>query len=112
MVMPYTASRKTAIKTAKSPRSGSEIPLGAHPGNTGGKKGRSGRKPIAFVQECSRIADEQVLPKVEALLTASDPSTAEWRWAAEYISKYSKSPAPTCQTVEHEGETRHGVIIL
>ena len=31
-----------------SPKSGATIPTGAHPGNTGGKKGRSGRRPYAF----------------------------------------------------------------
>jgi hypothetical protein len=32
----------------RSPLNGAETPTGAHPGNTGGKKGRSGRKPDAF----------------------------------------------------------------
>lgn len=42
---------KTASKTALAPpppQGGAQLPLGAHPGNTGGKKGRSGRKPAPF----------------------------------------------------------------
>lgn len=46
---------KTAKKTAKSPRNGQEIPLGNHPGNTGGKKGRSGRRPYAFVLFAQKV---------------------------------------------------------
>lgn len=40
--------KKTANQTrlAKpSGRNGNQLPVGAHPGNTGGKKGRSGRTP-------------------------------------------------------------------
>lgn len=45
--------RKTAKKTAKpSPRSGVALPVGNHPGNTGGKKGRSGRKSKQFLARC------------------------------------------------------------
>lgn len=53
---------KTATKTAKpSPRSGYALPVGAHPGNTGGKKGRSGRKPNNFIEWCKAVtADETV----------------------------------------------------
>lgn len=47
---------KTAIKTAPpSPRSGHRLPVGNHPGNTGGKKGRSGRKPEAFTRLLARL---------------------------------------------------------
>jgi hypothetical protein len=44
--------------TMRSPRNGAECPTGAHPGNTGGKKGRSGRKPNDFVAWCARIATD------------------------------------------------------
>lgn len=42
------AKQKTGYKTVKSPKTGAELPVGAHPWNTGGKKGRSGRKPDEF----------------------------------------------------------------
>lgn len=52
-----TPDTKTAIKTAKpSGRNGNVLPLGAHPGNTGGKKGRSGKKPDDFIQWCKDLA--------------------------------------------------------
>ena len=93
-------AEKTATKTAKSPVNGAEVPLGAHPRNTGGKKGRSGRKPIAFVEECSRLADTEVLEKVAEKLSTATPDDPAWRWSAEYVTKYSKSPAPTKTEVE------------
>ena len=50
------ASGETATKTATpSPRSGTALPVGAHPGNTGGKKGRSGRKPDEFKHFMQRL---------------------------------------------------------
>ena len=52
------APKKTAAKTATSPLSGGVIPLGAHPGNTGGKKGRSGRKPLAWKALCRDILSD------------------------------------------------------
>ncbi len=46
--------RKTAIKTpelqAPSPLTGKQLPAGAHAGNSGGKPGRSGRKPAEYHQ--------------------------------------------------------------
>lgn len=60
-------ARKTAKKTATgagklarpSPRNGVQLPVGAHPGNTGGKAGRSGRKPDAFREALADIRDAQ-----------------------------------------------------
>jgi hypothetical protein len=46
-------------KIAKpSPRSGVSLPLGAHPANTGGKVGRSGRPPEAFRDFLARMRQE------------------------------------------------------
>lgn len=54
--MHFVVPAKTATKTAKpSPRSGVSLPVGAHPGNTGGKKGRSGRKPAPFKELLARL---------------------------------------------------------
>ena len=53
---------KTATKYATpSPRSGVSLPLGNHPGNTGGKKGRSGRKSKAFLQRCIEATEDPTL---------------------------------------------------
>lgn len=44
---PTAEGQKTGAGTgyAVSPINGARMPTGAHPGNTGGKKGRSGRRP-------------------------------------------------------------------
>ncbi len=49
-----------ATATARSPLNGAEIPLGAHPRNTGGKKGRSGRPPSAIRERCVGSFEERV----------------------------------------------------
>ena len=73
----------TAIKTAKSPRSGAEIPLGAHPGNTGGKKGRSGRRPDWLKQFCDDLlADEAAKAQVTAILRDKDHAAFPTMWKA------------------------------
>lgn len=57
-----TGAPKTATKYAKpSPRNGNQLPLGNHPGNTGGKKGRSGRKPNTFLTKCLAASEDPAL---------------------------------------------------
>lgn len=78
---------KTAAKTAKSPKNGAEIPLGAHPGNTGGKKGRSGRKPDEFKALMREAAsNDRTLEALTAIL--EDPESPmfvqAWKQAAAY----------------------------
>ena len=89
--MPSTASPdnepKTAAKYAISPRSGARIPLGNHPGNTGGKKGRSGRPPAAFKDFLAKLRkDPLALEALEraARDEASKGFSAVWKMAAEY----------------------------
>jgi hypothetical protein len=61
---------KTGFKTAKSPKGGAELPLGAHPGNTGGKKGRSGRKPAAWKEACEKaLQDANALPVLQEIIS-------------------------------------------
>ncbi|MHB1864363.1 MAG: terminase small subunit [Gemmatimonadaceae bacterium] len=73
-------TRITGKKTGKqavmrSPRSGAEVPTGAHSSNTGGKPGRSGRPPSAIrellrgsfadrVQTLTDIADGEAVVKM------------------------------------------------
>ncbi len=49
-----------ATETARSPLNGAEIPLGAHPRNTGGTKGRSGRPPSVIRERCVGSFEERV----------------------------------------------------
>lgn len=86
---------KSGIKTAKSPKGGAELPLGAHPGNTGGKKGRSGRKPQDFVQWCKDLlADENVRRMAEARAKSGDTKILE------LAAKYSHAPPAQSHKVE------------
>jgi predicted RNA-binding protein YlqC (UPF0109 family) len=81
-------AEKTAIKTAKpSPRSGVSLPVGAHPGNTGGRKGRSGRPPNAFRAVLAAIRDDPSIQ--DALKQAAGDATsrnfgAAWRVLVDY----------------------------
>lgn len=95
------AAKPSTKKTGKKTGNATSFRAGPDPRRGVGKKGRSGRKPLAFVERCSELTDSVVLDKVESLLADDDagPMNQEWRWAAEYVTKYSKSPAKT--TVEH-----------
>ena len=58
-------TEKTGTKTGQgtgvmvSPLTGAVCPTGAHPGNTGGKPGRSGRPPKHFVEWCKDLTDDE-----------------------------------------------------
>lgn len=89
---------KTATKTAApsgqfavSPINGSRIPLGAHPGNTGGKPGRSGRKPDEFKAKMIQLADDWA-DAADAVVT--DPSHPHWMSAGKYTTDRSRGAVP------------------
>lgn len=98
------AANRTSFKPGADPRR-----------NPGGNKG-CGRKKLEFVAECEGLADTEVMAKVRQKLT--DPRAtvddAGWRWAAEYVSQYSKSKAPTQVKATHDGELtmQHCVVML
>ena len=83
METPESPPPQTAIKTAPpSPRSGYRLPLGNHPGNTGGKKGRSGPKADKFREALRHIlADPKVAKAVKEVL--EDPRNSHFSslWA-------------------------------
>ena len=80
---------KTGKKTGtmRSPRSGAEVPTGAHPKNTGGKKGRSGRPPIAFKMFLSQLRQD---PKVQRQLqlTLLDRHARHYTAALKVLTDY------------------------
>lgn len=81
---------KTANKTAKpSPRSGVALPLGAHPGNTGGKKGRSGRPAAAFKNFLAQLRDN---PKLHQALedAVTDPNSKGFASALKVLTDYDR----------------------
>jgi hypothetical protein len=98
-----TRNGKTANKTAKpSGRNGNRLPLGAHPGNTGGKPGRSGRPPKAFKKFCREAAKSPEYQ--DALLrAATDDNHNDFIGAAKLIANYAASKPP--KKVEHINTT-------
>ncbi len=105
-------TRKTGNKTGKqitmtSPRSGATVPTGAHPKNTGGKKGRSGRKPDAF-RRLLKAGSLAAARKAKAYLETADIEDPRYAWAAEYAAKFTRSEVP--KTTKHAGTlTLHAV---
>lgn len=110
---------KTAQKTATSPISGAEIPLGNHPGNTGGKKGRSGRRPLEITLLAQRIFSKKKLLEVVAMIATADigeivghdkagepiyseTKNADRLAAIRFIASYAYGQPS--QRVEHTGE--------
>ena len=68
---------KTAIKTAQAyatpGKGGTRLPVGNHPGNTGGKKGRSGRPPMAFKRFVALLRqDPTIQDELERVLRDGD----------------------------------------
>ena len=58
---------------------------GGHPKNTGGKKGRSGRKPNVFKDLCRRvIRDPRIADRVEEMLFAREVVTKDGKQVEEW----------------------------
>lgn len=101
---------KTAPKTAPlPPNGGARLPLGNHPGNTGGKKGRSGRKPEAFTRFLARLRRDPALH--DALKQAAgDPNSRGFSSALKVLSDYDKDkPA---EKREHSGKLEVSVRMI
>lgn len=83
--------RKTANKAAKtgkpSGRNGNVLPVGNHPGNTGGKKGRSGRKPDAFSNMLAKLRQSPALAK-SLKKAIADPESRAFPSALKVLTDY------------------------
>lgn len=92
-----------------SPRSGSEIPTGAHPGNTGGKKGRSGRKPNEFKALMQELASS---PDAEKTLRAiiKDKKHPKAIEAIKHVTEHGYGKAR--QPLELEADDSLAALIL
>ena len=101
---------KTATKTASRPgKSGYRLPVGAHPGNTGGKPGRSGRPPNEFKAMCADlVSSPEAQEQIRSILTnANHPAFASvFKAVAPYGYGQPK------QDIGISGEMRHAVVIL
>ncbi len=103
-------NNKTGKKTGMmmSPRSGAEVPTGAHPQNTGGVKGRSGRKSVEFKVACAGIVSDSVLPKVKEYIETHNVEDPGWKWAAEQVLAYGLGKP----TQRISGDSREPLTIL
>ena len=108
MATKKTAKRKTAKKTASgkkappSPKSGVSLPVGNHPGNSGGKKGRSGRKPHAWKEFCAKtLEDKGTREAIEGAL--KDSHTPGYPALLKTIAGYAEGLPE--QTVNIKGES-------
>jgi hypothetical protein len=95
-------TQKTAGKTATpSPLTGKALPVGAHPGNTGGKKGRSGRKPDEFKAFMrSLVSHEDASSALHSVLV--NPKHPHWVQAFKMAAEFGYGRAS--QPLEHTGE--------
>jgi hypothetical protein len=94
------SNEKTAVKTAVSPLSGGRIPLGAHPGNTGGKKGRSGRPPNWLREFCDNLlASPKCKAAVRAILSDANHPAFATMWKAAGDRAHGKAEQP----LQHSG---------
>ena len=99
-------------RTMRSPRSGAEVPTGAHPKNTGGKKGRSGRPPGTWAEFMRQLRAD---PKVQAAVkeAATDHTSPGFRSAVKLLADYDDAkpaekrqivgPVDVRVTIEREG---------
>ena len=74
-------------ETARSPLNGAEIPLGAHPRNTGGKRGRSGRPPSAMRELCRLRFEERITALTQIIDDAKSRDGDKIR-AMDLLGKY------------------------
>ena len=91
--MNATDVEKTASKTASPrfapapPQGGAQLPLGAHPQNTGGKKGRSGRRPSELREALRKGIDRHGINLVADTLAGRVSYTLEGK--CEHCGKKS-----------------------
>ena len=93
---------KNRDKTAISPLNGAQIPLGAHPGNTGGKRGRSGRPSNGLKAFLSELRTKpEVHDAIEA--AATDAGSTNFRAALTIMSQYDdEKPAERHEMVDKQ----------
>ena len=81
----------TGQRFAVSPINGATIPIGAHSGNTGGKPGRSGRKPKVFTEICNELLSDPAVHARLALIAILG-SNEEVLRAVNTLARYVVSP--------------------
>lgn len=104
-----TPSKKTGSNTGsgfmRSPLTGAVVPTGAHPGNTGGKKGRSGRPPLPFKKFLAELRQD---PKVQGELarTLKDRNAKHYASALRVLVDYDDDLPANAQLSAEERAAR------
>lgn len=98
--------RPKAGKFQPAGKGGTQLPAGNHPGNTGGKKGRTGPIPIELKRSAQEVAFVDVFPKLERYLKRKNkgPADAGWRWAASTMLDRGFGKVPQPITGDDEGD--------
>lgn len=103
---------KTAPKTAPlPPTGGARLPLGNHPGNTGGKKGRSGRHPDVWKQFLAKLRGD---PKFHKAIKAAahDSESRGFSSAIKLATDYDESKPAQRSDVTTAGKPISGIVVL
>ena len=98
------SAKKTAEKTARSkpsPLTGQTLPLGAHPKNTGGKKGRSGRKPFLWKEHCRDVLIDKTV-REHMLVAARTPKLPGYAPLIKMLASYAEGLPEQTIILEHE----------
>lgn len=92
----------TGAKEVRSPRNGAVMIAGGHPGNTGGKKGRSGRKPRLFKEFCKKVIESpKIQNRILGHLTSPATKASEFTSLINTLASYVEEKPR--QTLKHEG---------
>lgn len=89
-------------KEVRSPKGGAVLIAGGHPKNTGGKKGRSGRKPRLFKEFCQRVIESPaVQDQIARRLMSPHTKTSEFTSLVVGLAGYVVEKPK--QSHEHSG---------
>lgn len=98
-------SRMTGKTAPPSPLNGVSLPVGAHPGNTGGKRGRSGRTPNAFKRFLAELRQNPDVQR-QLELTLKDRNSKHYAAALRVLVEYDDDLPANAQLSAEERAAR------
>lgn len=102
---------KTAPKTAsKAGRNGVCLPVGNHAGNTGGKKGRSGRKPASWGLFIETLRESHIGFRRSIEQIANDPDNRNFGHVLKLVRDYD--PDAPERKIRIEGSVVLGIVAM
>lgn len=100
------------MKTARpSPITGVSLPVGNHPGNTGGKKGRSGRKPKNWGAFLKGLRDSETVQQA-VQRAAEDETSRGFQPVLRLLADYDAEKPAAKSDVTSAGKPISGVVVL